>query len=135
MNKKKIILIGSIVLIIASLLVSVLLIVNQPKEEDFQIEGIDLPNNMNVLEDKIIGEIKISNVSLLTREGISTYKAMVVNEGSSDIDKVLNIVFYIDEEEIKISNDISLTAGSSMYLNIESEVNLTNVTKIEYVLE
>lgn len=134
-KKKKIILIGSIILIIASLVISVLLITNKPEPEEFKIDGIDLPTNKSVLEDKIIDDIQITNVSLLTREGISTYKAKVVNNGSSEISKTLNIIFYINEEKIEIPKEISLTPGSSMYINIESEINLTEISKIEYVLE
>lgn len=136
MDKKKILLIVSIVLIIASIVVSVILLVNKPEEEEFKIEGIDLPKNQEILKDVSLDGIEITNVSLLTREGMSTYKALLTNETENDISaKILNITFYEDEEERTVTKNITLTAGSSMYINIESEIDLSKTTKIEYILE
>lgn len=134
-KKKKILLIGSVVVIIAAVVFVTLMLFNKPEEEEFKIDGINLPQNKEALKEKEIDGLKITNVSLLTREGISTYKALVTNSTDNEMVKTLDIIFYIDDEEIKITKNISLGSAMNMYVNIEFELDLTNVSKIDYVLK
>jgi hypothetical protein len=123
--------------IVASIVISVILLLPK-KEEEFKIEGIDLPNNMEVLKDTVVGDLKITDVSLLTREGTSTFKASVLNETDKDIKvNTLTVVFYNGKSEIKVKALVNVTilANDDGYINIQSQIDLSNVDKIEYVLE
>lgn len=139
MDKRKLLIVGSVILIIASVVVSIFLLVNnEPAEEDFTIDGIELPKNESVLEDAVVDNLKITNVSLLTRDGMSTFKAQVLNETDNSIDiDTLIVVFYQDETETEVValKDVTISSMSDTYINIEAEIDLSNVTKIEYVLE
>lgn len=138
MDKRKILIIGSIILIAISIVISVFMIFNKPEEEEFTIDGINLPTNKEILKDATVGNLKITNVSLLTRDGVSTYKAKVVNETEEDISiKILSVVFYKNEVEhdVDVLRDVVVLANSDTYISIDSEEDFTDVTKIEYVLE
>lgn len=136
-NKKKII-IGIVFLLVVAIIFLIIAIVNKPDNEEFKIEGIDLPQNKEVLKDTTIGDIKITNVSLLTSNGISTYKARVYNTSNDDlIIKKLAVVFEEDDikNNVEVLRDAKIASGEFTYINITSEKDLSNIDKIEYVLE
>ena len=138
MNKKKILMISSIVVIIISIIAIIIIMFNKNKEEKFIIDGISLPQNKEVLKEGFVENLKISDVSLLTRDGISTYKAMISNDTEEDIDiKNLYVVFYEKNIEYKAIAlyDTQIQAKKGKYIDITSDKELSNVTKIEYVLE
>lgn len=138
MDKKKILLIGSIVIILASVIASIYIISTKEEEPEYTIDGIDLPENKNILKDSTVENLKITSASLLTRDGISTYTAQVSNNTETNIDiDSLYVVFYEGEKENKILalKDSTITANNKTYINITSETDLSKTTKIEYVLE
>jgi len=139
MDKRKLLIIGSLILIITSIIVSVFLLVNnEPLEEEFTIDGIELPKNKSILEDAMVDGLKITNVSLLTRDGMSSFRAQVLNETDNDMElDALTVVFYQEENEIEVIAliDTIISSNGDTYINIESETDLSDVTKIEYVLE
>ena len=69
MDKKKVITIISIVVIILSAVLSIIIITNKQKEETPSnvIEGITLPESTDILNDVTVENLKITNVSLLTK--------------------------------------------------------------------
>lgn len=138
MDKKKILIGVSIVLIIASIGVSIFLIFNKPEDNEFTIDGITLPNNREILKNKTIGSLEITDVSLLTRNEISTFKARLSNNTGKDIYiKELSVIFYDDDDEIEASllKDASIGSSNYVYVSVDSEIDLSNISKIEYVLE
>lgn len=138
MDKKKLLTIGSIIVIIVSIIAIIVLVVNKDKEEEFTIDGINLPTNKEILKESTIDNLKITDISLLTRDGISTYKATVTNESDEDIDiNALYVIFYEGDTENKTLAlyDTKISSKEEKYINITSELDLTNTTKIEYVLE
>lgn len=137
MDKKKILIIASIIVIIISIIL-IIIIFNKKEEDKFTIDGISLPQNKEVLKESSVENLKISDVSLLTREGTSTYKATISNDTEEDIDiKILYVVFYEKNVEYKAIAlyDTEIPATKEKYIDITSDKDLTNITKIEYVLE
>lgn len=140
MDKKKILVIVSILIIVASVAVSVFLIVkDKPKGEDeFIIEGIDLPKNRDILKDVSVDGLKITDVSLLTRDGMSTFKAHVINETSEEVDiERLTVIFHNGDTKIDVIAlmETKIDVSGDRYINIEADTDLSEVTKIEYVLK
>ena len=138
MDKKKKIIIGLGILFLVSLVLLVISVVNKPEEEEFKIDGITLPENKEILKDKTIGDIKITNVSLLTKDGVSTFKARVYNNSDNDITiEKLTVVLSLDNEEkrVEILRNAKIASLEFTYVNITSQIDLSKVNKIEYVLE
>ena len=138
MEKKKILIISFVILIVLSIVISVLVLFKKPKEDEFNIEGINLPKNEEILKEYELNGLKIADVSLLTRDGISTFKADVRNTSGKEINvNKLYVVFYDGNKEIKsvaLMNTVIKVDGNVL-INIQSDRDLSNVTKIEYVLE
>ena len=138
MDKKKILLIGSIIVIIVSVIASILLVMKKEPVNEFKIDGIDLPQNKEILKDTTIKELDITNVSLLIREGISSYSAKITNNTNKEI-KIDNIyvTFIENEKENKILalKNRTLKPEEYTYIKITSESDLSKTTKIEYTLE
>ena len=138
MDKKKKIFVGLGILLLLSLVVLVISTVTKPKKEEFKIDGIELPEHKEILKDKTIGDIKITDVSLLTRDGTSIFKARVYNTSDNDltINKLIVVLFLENEEKrVEILRDAKIAPGEFTYVSITSLTDLSKVTKIEYVLE
>mgnify|MGYP003292889190 CR=1 FL=1 len=89
-----------------------------------------------VLKDKKIGDILISNVLLYTENNKSKYSATVTNKSDKDVDVNLAIVFYENEIKTEINPmDKVLKAKGKTNIEIIFEIDLTKITKIEYVLK
>lgn len=138
MNKKKLIIIGAIVAVLLSVAVVIYASQKEETEPEFTIDGINLPTNKDILKDTTVNNLKITKASLLTRDGISSFTATLTNdtERTAKINK-LYVVFYEGDTENKTLAlyDTQLLSGKETFINITSETDLTNVTKIEYVIE
>lgn len=139
MKNKKILLIICLVIIVLVLIITNIYIQpNKPKENQFNIEGIENVKNEEILKDTAIEELAITNISLLTRDGISTYKAIVTNTNTDkvNIDK-LYVIFKEESQENKILalSNINLGPNSSTNITITSESDLSKITSIQYVIE
>ena len=139
MDKKKIIaIISLIVIIVASIITNIYILSNQDEKEEFEIDGITMVENKEILKDSKVLGLDITDVSLFNKNGTSIYKAKIVNDTNEDInvDK-LYVVFYendIENKKIGLSN-AKISAGGEVYISISSPEDLTKSTKIEYVLE
>ena len=139
MDKKKIIVIISlIVIILASIITNIYILSNQKPDEEFKIEGITETKNKEILKNTKVNNLDITNVSLLNNDGTTIYRAKISNNTNEDItiDK-LYIVFIENEKETKmlgLSSSKIKTKGSA-YINISSLDDLTNSTDIKYVIE
>lgn len=137
-NKKKLILIGSIVVILVSITSIIYMLTRKEEEPTYTIDGIDLVEKKDILNDRVVSNLDITNVSLLTRNGISSYKATISNNTDEDITiSNLYVVFYQEEEKIKMLalSDTIIKVNNMTYIGITSETDLSKTTKIEYVLE
>jgi len=139
MKNKKILIACLVVIILASVITIIYMLTNNKEETpDSKIEDFETVQNDGILNDATVENLKITNVSLLTRDSISSFKAQVLNETSEsiNIDK-LYVVFYENETENKILvlSDITIPANDKTYINMTSETDLSKTTKIEYILE
>jgi len=138
MDKKKILISCFILIILASIGISIYIVTKKEKEPEFTIDGIGLPENKDILKDATVGELKVTNASIVIRENTSTYTATVSNNTNKSIDiNQLYIVFY--EGELKTNSialyNTTINANEEKRISITTEKDLTNITKIEYVLK
>lgn len=138
-NKQKTLIVALVLIIIASVATVIYAIAKNNKEEEpFKIEGIEVAENKSILKDTKVDNINITNVSLLTRNGLSTYKAIATNNTEKDIhiDK-LYITFSINDKEKKMEvlNNVTIKAGESNNITISFESDMKSTSKIEYSIE
>lgn len=137
-NKKKILIVCLVIVIIASIITNIYILSNKPEENTFKIDGIDTLDNQDILKDATIEGLKITNISLITREGISTYKATITNTTDKEIDiNQLYVTFYEDKKENKILAlmNTNLEPNASTNISITSESDLSGTTNIKYAIE
>lgn len=139
MDKKKVTIIVSILVITLSIILSILIITNKKEEKPNNvIDGIVLPETNDILKDATVENLKVTSASLLTRDGMSTYKAKLVNETDEDISvDSLYIIFYEGEKTNKIPalKYSTVKTKKETYINITSDKDLSKTTKIEYIIE
>ena len=139
MDKKKIIVIVSLIAIIAaSIITNIYILSNQEKDNEFKIDGITSTENKDILKDTKVGNLDITNITLFNNNGTSVYKAKISNNTNKDINiNKLYVVFSENEKENKklaLSNGM-IKANGETYINISSPEDLTKSTDIKYVLE
>lgn len=140
MKNKKILIACLIIIVLASITTIIYIITTNNEEDtpDYLIEGIIPVANQDILKDTTVDNLNITKVSLLTREGVSSFKATVSNNKVETI-KVnkLYAIFYTNEEEKKILvlSNVTIAPNDTTYINITSETDLSKTTKIEYILE
>lgn len=138
MKNKKILIICLIIIILISIITNIYILSNKPVKDEPTIEGINKPENKEILKDVSVEGLKITNISLLTRNGISSYKAEVTNITNSKIDiNKLYIIFHEEEKENKTLAlyNISIEPNEKAHINITSEKDLSKTTKITYTIE
>ena len=138
-NKKTIILvIVSILCIIGSIFLIKLTLKPKETKENFEIEGIDVTKNEDILKDTTIGEFDITKQVLYNSEGVSLFSAIVENNTEKDL-KITRLygIFTINEQEEKLIllDDIEIKKGTTFPINITFDRDVLNTTNIEYVLE
>ena len=124
MKNKKILIACLVVIILASVITIIYMLTNNKEETpNSKIEDFETVQNDSILNDATVENLKITNVSLLTRDGISSFKAQVLNETSEsiNIDK-LYVVFYENETENKILvlSGITIPANDKTYITRNS---------------
>ena len=139
MDKKKIILIIClIVIILASIITNIYFLKDNKETNKLKIDGITTTENKEILKDTKVNQLDITNISLLNNNNTSVFKAKVSNNTNEDIEiKKLYIVFYENEKEKKIPGliNVIIKSGDSTFINISSSTDLTKSTDIKYVLE
>ena len=103
MDKKKIIVIVSLIAIIAaSIITNIYILSNQEKDNEFKIDGITSTENKDILKDTKVGNLDITNITLFNNNGTSVYKAKISNNTNKDINiNKLYVVFSENEKENK----------------------------------
>ena len=139
MDKKRIIVIVSLIaIIVASIITNIYILSNQDKDDEFKIDGITSTENKDILKDSKVGNLDITDITLFNKNGTSVYKAKISNNTNEDIniDK-LYIIFHENETENKklALSSAMIKANSSTFINISSVQDLTKSTDIKYILE
>ena len=138
-NKKTIILvIVSILCVVGSIFLIKLTLKPKEKEEKFEIEGIEITQNEDLLKDTKVGDFDITNQVLYNTDGVSLFSAIVENNTEKDM-KIARLyaIFTINEQEEKLVllDDIEIKQGTTFPINITFDRDVLNTTNIEYVLE
>lgn len=134
MDKKKIMMILSIVVIVVCAGFSVYMLTNKDNDDSDgdKISNID---NKEILKDMKYDDMDIVGQLLDTRDGNSKYLARVVNNSGNDkkIDK-LYVVFEFDNEELYVLGlfDTVIANGSDKYVDLTIDRDLSKVKKISY---
>ena len=133
MDKKKILFIVGVVLIIILGIIALNISKNKTKTSP-ALDNL----NENILKDTNYAGLKIADQSVITREGLSTYMANVTNTKDTDnhIDK-LYVVFTVNGEVIEVLAiaDTTLGANDTIPLTIEFDQDISNTTKVEFKSE
>ena len=131
MDKKKILFLGAIILIVILGIVAI----NISKKNKTPAEIDEL--NENILKDVLIEGLSINNQAVITRDEISTYTAIITNTLSETkhISEFI-IVFTVDGEEIEATaiKDLDLTPNKEMPISISFENDISKATKVDYKL-
>ena len=139
MDKKKIILIIClIVIILASIITNIYFLKDNKETNELTIDGITTTQNKEILKDTKVDKLDITNIALLNNNNTSVFKAKVSNNTNEDIKiKRLYIIFYENEKENKMPGliNVIIKANSNTFINISSPNDLTKSTDIKYVLE
>lgn len=134
MDKKKIMMILSIVVIVVCAGFSVYMLTNKDNDDSDgdKISNID---NKEILKDMKYDDMNIVGQLLDTGNGNSKYLARIVNNSGNDkkIDK-LYVVFEFDNEELYVLGlfDTVIANGSDKYVDLTIDRDLSKVKKISY---
>jgi len=140
MDKKKLVLIGSIIVIIVCVGLSILLLTKEEKEPNSpnnSIEGLNTVSK-DLLKDTKLEKLTIKNQSVFGF-GSST-KILATIENTSDVEFYIDrlyITFEVDGKLIKILlfEDTTISPKEEKEINMISDRDLTKATSIKYVIE
>ena len=138
MDKKKLLIFGATLLGLIILGLILMLVFKKEPQEEFKIDGIDLPENKEVLKDTQVEDLKITNVSIITRDGKSSFTASVENTSDTSTKiNTLTIVFYEGDNKLEAIALYNTELYSNQKTNIKLtiEKDLTKTNKIEYILK
>lgn len=129
MDKKKILFIVGIVLIVILGVIAI----NMSKKRA-KPEVIDELNE-NILKDTIVEGIKITDQSVITENGLSSYTAILTNTLTEN-KHIGNfyIVFTLNGEEIEslAVTDIDIKANGMLPISLAFDQDISKATKVEY---
>ena len=134
MDKKKVMMILSIVVIVVCAGFSVYMLTNKDNDDSDgdKISNID---NKEILKDIKYDDMDIVGQLLDTGDGNSKYLARIVNNSGNDkkIDK-LYVVFEFDNEKlyVLVLFDTVIANGSDKYVDLTIDRDLSKVKKISY---
>ncbi len=134
MDKKKIMMILSIVVIVVCVGFSVYMLTNRDNDDSDgdKISNID---NKEILKDMKYDDMDIVGQLLDAGDGNSKYLARIVNNSGNDkkIEK-LYVVFEFDNEELYVLGlfDTVIANGSDKYVDLTIDRDLSKVKKISY---
>ena len=137
MNKSKIILLTLSGIIILGLVILVIILKTDKANPDNRIEGVNSVKTNEVIKEQTVGDLKISNVSLLVIEGETNFYALVTNEGANYQIDNLYINFIGDNLDYKflgLSNTY-LRNGESIEIRLNVDNDLSNTSSVKYLLE
>ena len=139
LDKKSIILIAvSLLCIVGAIILTKLTLT--PKEDDykFQIDGVDVTENNDILEDIKVAGLDVTNQILYNKNNVTVYSAIIKNNTETDytINK-LYVVFTINDKEEKklIINNSKIKKSGVFPVNIVFDRDVLSTTNIQYVIE
>lgn len=136
MNRKKILI---IILIVTLLLTVIVFSSSGNKEKELSsIDGVVSPHNKDVLGEQTIDNLKITEVSMLKVNDVSKFKALVTNKTANTVNiKRLKVIFSqkTKKTDVVVLENVKLAGNDNVRIDVETEIDLSLVTDIEYILE
>ena len=138
MNKKKLIPVLVLLLLISLSLILYTFLKDDKDNDEPQIDGLDIISKDGVTDSRKVGDLSISNVSYSIRDGITTFYAVVTNDSVETYNiKSLHVLFkYNDgsEEKILAIRDILLNSNDTTNISIDFESDNSDISSIDYLL-
>ena len=137
-DKKKMIIIGVLILVIVSAVIVTIGLLFKNKENKIDDEsGYKTNTNENVIKDQQIGNFNFTNTSLNYKDGNSVLRVSVTNTSSQELSlQEFKIHVYDSEhnEMVTLTGFIGdkLLAGETKYIESTYADDLTNAHSIEY---
>ena len=138
MNKKKLIPVLVLLLLLSVSLILYTFLKDDKYYDEPQIDGLDIISKDGVTDSRKVGDLSISNVSYSIRDGITTFYAVVTNDSVKTYNiKSLHVLFkYNDgsEEKILAIRDILLNSNDTTNISIDFESDNSDISSIDYLL-
>ena len=83
--KNKIIIIVLVVIILGAVGVNIYILTNKDNTVNNQIEGLDIIKNEDLVKDTKVENLDITDIKIVTKDNMSTYKAVITNNTKSEI--------------------------------------------------
>lgn len=133
-KKQNLILVASVIVILICAFISIKTIVknNQNKKEENNSADKD------VLKDTKVGNLTITDARLEVNNDVTSFMAIVTNDTTEDYHfNTLYITFTVDgiTSTIPILQDITLNPNESKPIILTLDSNVSETTKIEYIIE
>ena len=138
MKKKKILIILTPIVVIASIIFMVKTINdhnNSNTGETLKIDGIDVIKNNDILKDITVDNLVVTNQVMYNSNQTSNYSAIITNTSNSDIDFAsIYVVFNIkgEEKKILVLDDSTIGALDNLPIKVSFDNNASDVTNIRY---
>ena len=131
MDRKRILFIVGIILIIILGIIAINISKNKKTEEKDNL-------NENLLKDTTVENLTITNQTVNAKEGSSNYIAIVTN--NSNVNYQINklyVIFTVDNKEIKalLLYDMTLSPGDSIPVSVTVDEDITKATNVTYRYE
>ena len=131
MDRKRILFIVGIILIIILGIIAINISKNKKTEEKDNL-------NENLLKDTTVENLTITNQTVNAKEGSSNYIAFVTN--NSNVNYQINklyVIFTVDNKEIKalLLYDMTLSPGDSIPVSVTVDEDITKATNVTYRYE
>ncbi len=135
-NKIIIGLLSLVILVSISLSIYFLVRDKNDKNNELEINGMDVLNDKDILKDTFYGDLSITNQVLFTQNGISNYSALVSN--NSDIGLIyvddMYIIFELEDETFSslALHDVKFESGKSLDISVSFDRDISKVKKISF---
>ena len=104
---------------------------NSNKEDYFFVNKANL--NKGVISDKVVNNVKISDISVIYDRGITTFRASLKSDDNIQIDKIKVIFKNKNGSDItSLEGYIGKNVNKEADLVITSDIDLTNAYKVEF---
>jgi len=138
MNKKKIIMLCVLVVIILCL-IFVLYSVNKEKPvSDNTTDEVNSININNIIKDQTIGALQFTNVSFVVIDGETNFYALVTNNATVDYPiESLFVNFIGDNLDYQVLglSETAIKSGESMEIRIMVDRDLSATKSVKYVIK
>lgn len=137
-KKEKIIAIVLILVIIACIIFSILIIKSKNKTTKKEDSSLNFVTKDSIIKDQTLNGLKISDISIMYGEEMSTYMATVTNTTNTSykVDQLF-VNFFIEKSTFSgiIMENVELGPNESQTVNLQIDRDLSKCSKITYSTE